>query len=423
MPEFIITACWVILFLACIYRFRFFAIEGINKKYTYAAFIFKFLLGFANYYLWLNVIGHGDSLRYFQDSKLVYNTLFQQPADYFQLLIGHSKEYVPEHLKYITEHLNIEWHVEEYNMVRLLAILNIFSFGSAWGNIVILSFISFTTLIALFKTIQQRFIRKQQSVNSLFILFFFIPTIVFWSAGLLKDTPVLILLCILFIQLVRLEEKLSIKRVVIICFALILIWLIRDYLIYLLLPNILILLTLRMFKLSGLKFYLLTTLIVLLALFAMSLMNIDLTSQLKREQSYFLLAPPDPDYQFQELDGTMPDVIRHFPYAFNNVLFRPNLLHSSDPYRIYQSIELFIIWLFIIWCLTRFRKRATDSNTQLFFLFFCLEALFVYGLIVTDADSLSRYRSVMLFFLLILAFINTKPFTLYKNKYLKDSDS
>ncbi len=184
MPEFIITACWIVFFVFCIYRFRFFAIEGINKNYTYPAFIFKFLLGFANYYIWLNVIGHGDSLRYFQDSKLVYNTLFNHPADFVQLLIGHSKDHVPEHLKYVTENLHIEWHVEEYHMVRLLAILNIFSFGSAWGNIVILSFISFTTLTALYKTISRRLLQIGQSPRLLFTIIFFMPSIIFWSTGL-----------------------------------------------------------------------------------------------------------------------------------------------------------------------------------------------------------------------------------------------
>ncbi len=204
-------------------------------------------------------------------------------------------------------------------------------------------------------------------------------------------------------------------------FVLILLWFIRDYLIYLLLPNLFILIFLRLFKLSGLKVYLIATAILLLPVIAICITNPAFTAQLKTEQSYFFLVPPDPDYNFRKLDGTMADVVQNIPYVINNILFRPNLLHSTNLYRIYQSAELILTWLFILFCLTRYRKNQLAPNARLFILFFCLEALFIYGLMVTDADSLSRYRSILLFFLIILAFLSTKPLTLYKNKYLKDS--
>jgi hypothetical protein len=402
MPEFLITACWILLFLFFIYRFRFFEVDGINKKFSYAAFGFKLLLGFANYYIWLNIIGHGDSLRYVQDSDLVYHTLWSHPADYFQLLIGHSKEHVPEHLKYITENLSIEWHVSEYNMVRLLAVLNLFSFGSAWGNIAILSFFSFIASIALFKTLIRYFETDKTKKRILYILIFFIPSIVFWSSALLKEGPSLILLSILFIQLLHLENQYSWKRIFYITVTLFLLWLVRDYLLFLILPNLLIFFLLRFYRSDKAWHSLAITLFFIVCIAAVNYRDHFFTGMLKDQQTYFLENPTDPDYHFRLLDGSMVNLISNIPYSFNNILFRPNLLHSSDPFRIYQAIELILTWVFTIFFLFRFKRSKANLHTQMFFLLFCLELLFIYGILVTDADTLSRYRTVPLFFLLIV---------------------
>ncbi len=408
MPEFLITASWIILFLFFIYRFRFFEIEGIHKKFSYAAFGFKLLLGFANYYIWLNIIGHGDSLRYVHDSDLVYQTLWSHPADYFQLLVGHSKEHVPEHLKYITENLSIEWHVAEYNMVRLLAILNLLSFGSAWGNIAIISFISLIASITLYEILIKYFEADQKKKNLLFLIMFFIPSIVFWSSALLKEGPTLILLSVLFVQLLHLENKFSWRRVFYICIALYLLWLIRDYLLFLILPNLIIFFILQFSQSKKVWHPLALTFLFILIIFVINTQNHIFTSLLQDQQTYFLENPTDPDYNFPLLDGSMINLISNFPHSLNNIFFRPNLLHSSDPFRIYQAIELMLTWIFAALFLFRFKRSKANLHTQIFFLLFCLELLFIYGLLVTDADTLSRYRTVPLFFLLIILIVGSK---------------
>lgn len=409
MSEFLITSFWIFLFLFCIYRNRFFEIDGIPKIYCFAAFGFKLLLGFANYYIWLNIIGHGDSLRYVHDSDLVYQTLWSHPADYFQLLIGHSKEHVPQHLKYITENLSIEWHVSEYNMVRLLSVLNLFSFGSAWGNIAIISFLSFAASTALIKTLIKYFHPDSSKKFLLFAIVFFIPSIVFWSSALLKEGPTLILLSILCIQLLHMENKFSSRHIMYTLIALFLLFLIRDYLLLLILPNLLLffILRIRRSQKSWHSF-------AFSALFILLILIIDInghffTSLLNHQQAYFLENPSDPDYHFHLLDGTTSDLIKSVPSALNNILFRPNLFHSTDPFRIYQSVELLLTWCGIIYLLIRFRPTRQNLQTRNFFLLFSIELLLVYGLLVTDADTLSRYRTIPLYFLMIILVSSGDP--------------
>ena len=155
MQEFLIPAVWATILLFFIYRFDFFKIQEINPAWPYAAFLFKLLLGFANYYIWLNIIGHGDSLRYFHDSQIVYQSLFDNPTYFFELITRSSLENVPEHLIPYQKELFIEWHVNEYHMVRLLAILNVFTFGNVWANIVLIAFGSYAATMGLFKSFNQ----------------------------------------------------------------------------------------------------------------------------------------------------------------------------------------------------------------------------------------------------------------------------
>jgi hypothetical protein len=191
VPDFTVSAAYSFLFLFLIWKLKFFELPGINKKLVAAAFLFKILLGITNYLIWQHIIGHGDSLKYFSDSKLIYSTLFANPSHFFQLTFGYSPQGFPEHLLYISEQLNYSWKNVEYTMVRLNTLFNLFSLGSAWGNIIILAFISFVALTALYKTII-RFATSPVNQHVLFAVFFFIPSIVFWLSGILKEGPTFI---------------------------------------------------------------------------------------------------------------------------------------------------------------------------------------------------------------------------------------
>ncbi len=153
MPDVIISAAYTIFFLILIWKLKDFQLPGINKKFIALAFFIRVIAGVTNYLIWQHIIGHGDSLKYFSDSKIIYSKLFNKPLHFVELTFGYSPNGFPEHLHYISDQLNYSWKNIEYTMVRLNTLLNIFSFGNAWGNIVILTFISFMAATALYKTV------------------------------------------------------------------------------------------------------------------------------------------------------------------------------------------------------------------------------------------------------------------------------
>ena len=418
MQEFLIPAVWATILLFFIYRFDFFKIQEINPAWPYAAFLFKLLLGFANYYIWLNIIGHGDSLRYFHDSQIVYQSLFDNPTYFFELITRSSLENVPEHLIPYQKELFIEWHVNEYHMVRLLAILNVFTFGNVWANIVLIAFGSYAATMGLFKSLNQFLVIDADKKNRIFLFLFFLPSIVFWTGGLLKEAPVFMLLCVIIIQLFTIESSPNrnttpAKPLLILVVCIYALFLIRDYLAILVSLNLLLLFFARtIVKPQFLnKTFIINSITVIVLFFAVPIVfpQLNYFHYAQSEQTYFLNGEPDPDYKFSAIGGNGIAVIKQIPYALNNIFFRPNLMHSDSVFRLYQSVELIIVWLIIVFlAIKMLRQKHPFSATALFMIIVAIELLGIYGLMVTDADTLSRYRSIPLFFILLFMWLH-KP--------------
>ena len=418
MQEFLIPAVWATILLFFIYRFDFFKIQEINPAWPYAAFLFKLLLGFANYYIWLNIIGHGDSLRYFHDSQIVYQSLFDNPTYFFELITRSSLENIPAHLIPYQKELFIEWHVNEYHMVRLLAILNVFTFGNVWANIVLIAFGSYAATMGLFKSFKRFLVIDADKKNRIFLFLFFLPSIVFWTGGLLKEAPVFMLLCVIIIQLFTIESspnrnKTPAKPLLILVVCIYALFLIRDYLAILVSLNLLLLFFARtIVKPQYLnKTFIINSITVIVLFFAVPIVfpQLNYFHYAQSEQTYFLNGEPDPDYKFSAIGGDGIAVIKQIPYALNNIFFRPNLMHSDSVFRLYQSVELIIVWLIIVFlAIKMLRQKHPFSATALFMIIVAIELLGIYGLMVTDADTLSRYRSIPLFFILLFMWLH-KP--------------
>ena len=422
MQEFLIPAVWATILLFFIYRFDFFKIQEINPAWPYAAFLFKLLLGFANYYIWLNIIGHGDSLRYFHDSQIVYQSLFDNPTYFFELITRSSLENIPAHLIPYQKELFIEWHVNEYHMVRLLAILNVFTFGNVWANIVLIAFGSYAATMGLFKSFKRFLVIDADKKNRIFLFLFFLPSIVFWTGGLLKEAPVFMLLCVIIIQLFTIESSPNrnttpAKPLLILVVCIYALFLIRDYLAILVSLNLLLLFFARtIVKPQYLnKTFIINSITVIVLFFAVPIVfpQLNYFHYAQSEQTYFLNGEPDPDYKFSAIGGDGIAVIKQIPYALNNIFFRPNLMHSDSVFRLYQSVELIIVWLFIVFlAIKMLRQKHPFSATALYIIIVAIELLGIYGLMVTDADTLSRYRSIPLFFILLFMWLHKPKHTI-----------
>lgn len=411
MMDWVIAALYILGISYVLFRYHATSTESIPLSWKTGSFLLKVGLGFLNYYIWIQVIGHGDSLRYVHDSQVVYQSLFDNPMYFLQLLTRTSLEQVPEHLVPYQHALFIEWHVPEYNMVRILAVLNVFTFGSAWANIVLLCGLTWWAQWWFFRRLCGFIPAKPMVQHIWFAILFLLPSTLFWSSGLLKEGPILALLCILCGLAISWLQHPKEKRGRIgiwICLTLWGIYIIRDYLGIVIGSNILALIILHQLPAAGKRPVLSLTIFAVCVSGIIILLSVagvipDIFIHLKNEQSYFLLSGPDPDYTFHTLDGTAGSFFSCIPYAIQNNLFRPNILHSTSPYRIYQSLELLAVILFLVWILIQYRHQLRFNWLSAMILLMIVELSFIFGIMVTDADTLSRYRSIPTLALVLLA--------------------
>ena len=134
-----------------------------------------------------------DTFKYFDDSKYMYDAFWTNPGDYFKMLFG---------IHCNTEYFNVEYFnnmsnwVRSYDnglfndnrlMIRVNAFLRIFSFGNYHVHSIILAFLAFMGSFSLSKL----FFEVSRSKVLTYIAVFLVPSLVFWSSGILKEAVLL----------------------------------------------------------------------------------------------------------------------------------------------------------------------------------------------------------------------------------------
>ncbi|MFM7667839.1 MAG: hypothetical protein ACKO7D_06585 [Bacteroidota bacterium] len=167
--------------------------SGFSIQSLQFAFVLKVLVGFLLFLLYsfhYTVRAEADTFRYFDDSAILYESLGNRPLDFFQMMtgIGIESDYFDAH--YFSKMNN--WYRSYENglindnrlVIRINAFLRIFSFGSYHFHSVILNLFAFIGALELAKL----FLYISNSKWKSFVAAFLIPSFVFWSSGVLKET-------------------------------------------------------------------------------------------------------------------------------------------------------------------------------------------------------------------------------------------
>jgi len=179
-------------FLCLIYRGKFFDLEGTNKKHFAFFFLLKVVAGVfltLIYTYYYTDRAKADIYRFFNDSKIISPLLFSQPVAWLKIMTGYGIN-EPEVFKHLLptqyfSHPGLDIVTNNTFIIRVNVLLNYFSFSNIYINTLFLNFISFIGLTALFKVLRPYFSSFQQI---LYVPLFLLPSVVFWSSGLLKES-------------------------------------------------------------------------------------------------------------------------------------------------------------------------------------------------------------------------------------------
>ena len=229
--EFLVTFLFLLfIFVAAYFKKSKIASDAFKGAfYLSLCYRILFSLFFAVFYAF--VLKGGDTLAYWDGANTLNNLFFDSPMNYIDCMISDSSPSL------FSQHFNsntgfppgwIYREKEGWIICKIASILSIITFKSYFAMTLIIAYLSFAGSWRLMELIAQF---KTHAKGNLLFAFMFIPSVCFWCSGLSKDGIVYVLVLYLLINTFEIisENRLSIKRILVILIASYLIYYTRSF--------------------------------------------------------------------------------------------------------------------------------------------------------------------------------------------------
>lgn len=423
MMQWFVLAGYTAFFCFLISRLTFFHSEQIQSRFFIAAFLLKIATGIYIGKFFMDLYGGGDTWQFFKDGNVLFTSVYESPVQFFKLIFGIDDSSLE---KYYSGMLN--WN-NSYDMmtndarliIRINALIRFFSLGYYNVHVVFFCFLSLIGLTALFKTFC--FIIPDKKITA-FTICLLIPSVFFWSSGILKEGILLFALGIfMYYFFLLVSGKFNFRYFIWALASLILLINIKAYVLLILIPGLAATVWSYQTNLKNtlLKFAVCYGLFYLVAFNIHHLIpKLDLPYLIHQKQfsmrrfsiymdakTYFYVSPVAP---------YSSSIIKHVPEALWNTLARPYPGESTSWFLKMASTENIVLQLTMLFSIFTF-NRKTNFNQPLFWLsvFLVINLFALAGLTTCLFGSLIRYKVPALPFLLFI-FIYFSDFSKFKTK-------
>lgn len=143
---------------------------------------------------------NSDTQSIMHDANIIYSALKQNPLDYLRILFGFHSELYSDNLYQSYFSLMDKWTVignndfllnDSRGVTRMNAFLMLFTFGKYEAQAVFMVFLTFIGEWLMYKSFKEYFKNKE---FLLLLILLFIPSVYFWTSGVLKEAIVVFLL-------------------------------------------------------------------------------------------------------------------------------------------------------------------------------------------------------------------------------------
>ncbi len=379
----------------------------------------KIIAGISVYWIYTHFYterNEADIFRYFDDSAVVYNSFWKNPSDFFKLMTGIApndtyffEEYFVKMNNWVNENRPFIYG-DSRTMIRLNALLRFFSQGNFFVHSLIFNFLGFIGLYSMYEASQPLFKKRKQFVA---IVVFCLPSVMFWTSSLLKESLLVFFLGILYKNVFYPSQK-TILTYLYITLSLLGIILLKFYVfIAISLPLIAVLFS----RLNKNKPPVVTYLAVFTIGFILFLITPKFSEVLVQKQHDFLIehSLAGSYFDIPLLENNTVSIISNTPIALFNSITRPFPSSKLSLMGIPAVIENFLLISALLFASPQIFKRKNWSSkaeqSQLLFLVsYTIILLTIIGLTTPVAGALVRYKVAILPFLgvFILYFIEKR---------------
>ena len=369
-----------------------------TKKYFLPALGIKMFGAVALGLIYTFYYSGGDTINYFNNAKTIVDGILSTPISGLKVLL-----HIDDYSNY--EFYNIRSKVWYYNdessyaIVQLCTILNLISFKSYGATALLFACISFSGIWMMFYTFcyLKPSLYKEFSIGVLFI-----PTIVFWGSGIMKDPICISALGWLFYGVYRImffPKSKVFGTVIILLFSIFILYKIKVYIVLCFLPVSLYWFFLEKtnFKNKNIKFFVRPFLLAIgigISLFALTKFSEssdkynfeDITRTVQVTSQYLGWVSKQQDGSGYTLshtfDGSISSLITLIPEAFNVTYFRPYLWESRKPIMLLSALESFALLIYFLMCIYKLSRNIKQIKNIPAVVVVSLIFVFLFGIAI-----------------------------------------
>ncbi len=430
----------IILLIAYFYQRKHIENNPVYRYFIYGLF-FKIFLGIAFCMIYIFYYEGGDTTGYYRSSEACINLLSKgNISNYFSILFGDRSMENWYSFDRTTAFPDYWKDAYAFGVVRFTSIFTFFAFKNYFTTTILLdsiAFIGIWKLYLVFTSMYPLFYKK------LAIGIIFIPSIVFWGSGILKDCYTLSAVGWLtynIYMIVIKRQKIFVNILIMIINGYIIISL-KPYIIVALLPGILLWasfewtqkiknVVVRRLIGPGLILAGMGVGVLALSVFGNNLgsyTNIKAMSEKAQTTQQDLIRGEQYGsnyYDVGKFDASLTGILTKAPISILSALFRPFIWEAKNPVMILSGLENLIIlcsFLLIIVRVGLFKtiKIVGSEPLLLFSLLFAIIFAFSVGLASANFGALVRYRIPCMIFFIPSLFI---LFERMKEKRAKDRE-
>ncbi len=424
--DLIITPLLLVFVFFIAYLIRPFLTTSKTRRYFIPALTFKIIGALAVGIIYQFYYQGGDTFTYFTlGSSHIWEAFLDSPWKAISLIIG-PDEYSATTYEYASR-IYTFGDKHSYFVVRLAGFLGIITLNTYSAIAVLFAVLSFTGVWSMYVSLLKLYPR----INFwLAVSILFVPSVVFWGSGLLKDTLTIGALGWLtwgIIHLVVLRTK-YFKSVIAILIASYVIYIIKIYILLCLLPALLFWVMLFYLRKVRSVAYRLMTFPIAIAIVIVSgyflVLNIGETSHRYSidKLNYTAEATAKWNYYVSQQEGgsgytlgssndfTTFGMIQRSPEAVWVALFRPYIWEADNLMMFLSGFENFLLLLLTLYVFVRVKpgkviSRVVDDPYVFFSLLFVITFAFAIGISTYNFGALVRYKIPIFPFLLSSLFI------------------
>lgn len=397
-----------------------------NYRYFFPALTLKIIGAIAIGFLYQFYYNGGDTFGYHtHGSRVIWETLWNHPFDAVKLMLP-----VDDHAPMYQYASKMSFYYDASSMVivRIAAIVDILTFSSYSGTAVLFALVSFLGSWCLFRAFYELFPDYKHRIA---IAVLFVPSVIFWGSGILKDTVVIACLGFIVYMLKTsfIDWRPSLLKIIGMLIAAYVIYEVKKYVLLCFVPAALLWIYIHNLSLipSVVGRILVTPMIIIIggfsAYYAVQKIGendpryaLDRLAETARITAYdigfYSGKNAGSGYTLGEQDGSFRGMIALFPQAVNVSLFRPYIWEAKNPLMVLASLEATALLLLTLWLLFRrplaFIRSLADPNV-LFCLTFSVTFAFAVGVSTYNFGTLTRYRIPLLpFYLIGLVIVNER---------------